>query len=166
MVRLFSVLTILLLTSCSSKYDKLEVTKYFEELKELNQILLNHTDQLEWQSDPTRVSSKISQAQDLIKLLSNELNLSEIEFHRKIEGKADHLGLAYRFGDPKTEKNYSFLIFTQNQRDIESFRHYEQFADCGKFETIQDHWAFSRITVDCTKKEISLCTTISIGNAV
>jgi hypothetical protein len=149
MIRLSSILTIFLLASCSSKYDKLEVTKYLEELKELNQVLLNHTDRLEWQNDPMCVSSEIPQTQNLIELLIKELNLSEIEFHRKIKGKADHLGLAYRFGDPKTEKNYSFLIFTQNEGDLESFRHYEQFLDCGKPEPIQDHWAFSRIIVNC-----------------
>lgn len=125
------------------------MTEYFNEVKELNQILIHHSDQLEWENNPTTISTEISQTKDLIELLKNELNLTKIEFHHKIDGQANHLGIAYRFGDPLNDNNYSFLIYTQNQDDLESFRNFEQFIDCGKSEIIDDHWAFSRITVDC-----------------
>lgn len=149
MTRLISILTVLILTSCASKYDRNEVTKYFKEIKELNQILINQTDQLEWKNDPMTISTEIVQTKDLIEFLKNELNLTEIEYHDKIDGKENHVGLAYRFGNPNTEKNYSFLIFTKNQDNLKVFKHYEQFVDCGKSENINDHWAFSRIIVDC-----------------
>ena len=47
------------------------------------------------------------------------------------------------------EKQYSCLIYAQNEADLESFKHYEQFVDCGKLEDINNHWVFSRITLDC-----------------
>gem|GEM_PF-5522015 len=95
------------------------------------------------------ISTELTQTKVLIEVLKNELNLTEIEFHDKIDGNENHVGLAYRFGNPNTEKNYSFLVFTRNQDDLEPFRNYEQFTDCGKSEIIDEHWAFSKITVDC-----------------
>lgn len=149
MTRLISIFSVLILTSCYSKYNRNEVTKYFEEIKELNQILIDQIDQLEWKNDPMTISTEITQTKDLIEFLKTELNLTEIEFHDKIDGKENHVGLAYRFGNPNTEKNYSFLIFTKNQDDLKVFNHYEQFVDCGRSENINSHWAFSRIIVDC-----------------
>jgi hypothetical protein len=125
------------------------VSKYLTEVKELNRILINLNDQLEWENDPATISSKFPQTQDLIEILENNLNLTQIEFHNKIYGESDRIGFAYRFGNPETEKTFSFLIFTQNKNDLESFRHYEQFIDCGKTEIIENNWAFSRITVNC-----------------
>ncbi len=41
MKRLIPILTVFLLSSCSSQYDKKLLTEYFKEVKELNQILVN-----------------------------------------------------------------------------------------------------------------------------
>ena len=46
MKRLVPVFLIFLLTSCSSPYDKEQVTEYFREINELNQILMDHEEQL------------------------------------------------------------------------------------------------------------------------
>ena len=147
MTRLISILTILLLTSCSSNYDKREVTKYLKDVKELNQILISQKESLKWKNDLMTISTTIPQTRRLMKLLENKLNLTEIEFHDNIDREQNHFGLAYRFGNPSTDKKYSFLIFSQD--DLESFRYYEQFSDCGESEILEGNWAFSKITVDC-----------------
>lgn len=142
------MLSVLLLASCSSKYDKDTVTQYFKEVKELNQLLINNKQQLRGSEGLHAISENIPESNNFIKLLGQELNLTEIVLYN-IEGQETKPGLAYRFGNRTTEKHHSYLIYAQNRSDLESFRHYEQFVDCGKSEKIDENWAFSKITINC-----------------
>ena len=109
---------------------------------------MNHQELVRKSGGLEAISENIPEAKDLIKLLAQELNLTEIELYN-INGEETGPGLAYRFGNPATDHSYSFLLFSRSQDDLESFRYYEQFVDCGKSEILNEHWAFSRIEVDC-----------------
>jgi hypothetical protein len=124
------------------------VTQYFKEVKELNQVLIKNKQQVRDSEGLDAISENIPESKDLIKLLEQELNLTEIALYN-IDGQKSKLGLAYRFGNSTEENHYSYLIYAQNQPDLESFKYYEQFVDCGKSEMIDENWAFSKITVDC-----------------
>ena len=148
MKKLTLILTVILLTSCSTQYDKETVTQYLKEIKELNQILIRNKQKVRDSDGLDAISEKIPESKDFIKLLEQELNLTEIGLYN-IDGQEIKLGFAYRFGNRTEEKQYSYLIYAQNETDLESFKHYEQFVDCGKLEDINNHWVFSRITLDC-----------------
>ena len=119
------------------------------ELNELNKILIDEQDKLDWRNTPSTISPKIPEGQKLLNRLGKQLSLTEIEFHGEIDGQTNHPGLAYRFGATSTEKTYTYLIFVKDPDDLESFRHYEQFTQCGKSEIIDANWAFSKTTMSC-----------------
>ena len=97
---------------------------------------------------PDSISSKINATSDLIKLLKNKLNLTEIESH-EIDGESNNKGLAYRFGNPKSDKCYSFLIFAEKEASLESFIYYEQFSECAVQSGINSNWGYSIISPNC-----------------
>ena len=148
MKKLTLILTVVLLASCSTQYDKKKVTQYLKEVKELNQILIRNKQKVRDSKGIDVISEKIPESKDFITLLEQELNLTDIGLYN-IDGQETKLGFAYRFGNRTKEKYYSYLIYAENVGDLESFKHYEQFVDCGKSETIDENWAFSMITVDC-----------------
>ena len=96
------MLSVILFASCSSKYDKDTITQYFKEVKELNQLLINNKQQLRGSEGLHAISENIPESNNFIKLLGQELNLTEIVLYN-IEGQETKPGLAYRFGNRITE---------------------------------------------------------------
>lgn len=86
MKRLIPILTVFLLNSCSSQYDKNQVTEYFKEVKELNRILINHIGQVRNSDGLQTFSQNIPESRDLIELLDQKLNLTKIELYN-VDGK-------------------------------------------------------------------------------
>lgn len=122
---------------------------HFSEIEELNKVIINSKDLLEWQNDPDSISNKIPESLEVIEMLKNELNLSEIEIHKKIDGLENNLGISYRFGNSKNETQINYLIFAENKNNLDSYRGYEQFIDCGKSDDVNQNWAFNTIDLNC-----------------
>ena len=152
MNRLVTILTILLISSCTSR--KNEVMSYFSEIKELNNILLKNQNMLEWMNNPDSISLNVSGTKEIIQSLKENINLTQIESHDTVVLKANiqKAGLAYYFGNRASKnEDYMILIFGEDEKTLEIFKYYEQFSDCSKKENLNNNWEFVTVDPDCYK---------------
>ena len=146
MSRLLSILTILVfVSSCNNGKN---IKNHFSEIQELNKILKNHSNELRWRNKPDSIAIAIPETKEIINLLTKKTKLIEIEYNN-IEDSVQYLGLAYKFGNQKTDTYNYYMIYSDRKEKLSYYILYEQFSDCAKMTKINENWAFSQIQNNC-----------------
>ena len=131
-----------ILSSCFQNSN--DFRNSFEELKELNELLIDNRIRLNGENDVVLALEKIEGAKRLLLKLKFNLNLCEIEYYNLDE--ANTFGIVYKF--VCNSDKYYFMLYIDDPLSREEFISHEQLCDFGdEIEFFNERWTYRRINI-------------------
>ncbi len=128
----------------SKEYDSDDFRNSFEELTELNDLLISNRNILTGENDLAYISENVTGAKSLILKLRFNLDLCEIEYYNLDNGNT--FGIAYKF--VCNSDKYYFMLYINNPLFREDFVSYEQLCDFSdESENVTEKWTYRRINI-------------------